>query len=141
MIIFAQLIFCDMSEAKKPIIPVDDEPLDVGLHHFKEEILTPGVPGEEKNVIVPKNAEDNKPMPVRKERKKGIVMSGNMATVSGGPKRLSVYLDKKTYSFIVHLRSAKGVSIPSILRESVLDILKKYKDEYDKYMSVYEEEQ
>ena len=130
-----------MSETKKPIIPVDDEPLDIGLHRFNEDNLTPGVPEEEKNVIVLKNAEGNKSTPVRRERKKGIVMSGNMATVSGGPKRLSVYLDKKTYSFIVHLRSVKGVSIPSILRESILDILKKYKDEYDKYMSVYEEEQ
>lgn len=130
-----------MSEAKKPIIPVDDEPLDVGLHHFKEEILTPGVPEEEKNVIVPKNADGNKPTVGRKEKKKGIVLSSNMTSIPGGPKRLSIYIDKKTFFFIKYICATRGLSAPALVRDAILGVLKKYKDEYEQFDSVYNEEQ
>ncbi len=78
---------------------------------------------------------------VRKERKKGITMSSNLASIPGGPKRLSLYLDKKTYYFIKYVCATKGLSAPALVRDALLGVLKKYKEEFEQFDAVYHEEQ
>ena len=134
----------DMSEEPKTIIGMGDEPLDVGLHHFNGGNLTPANPGEGKKMpslrsLSIKDDDEETPV-VRKERKKGITMSRNMASIPGGPMRFSFYTDKKTHAFINYLRNRRGVSVSVIMREAVLAVLKKYKDEYEKFEALYDEE-
>ena len=138
------LICYDMSEQPKSIIGMDDQPPDVGLHHFNGGNLTPTVSGEGKKMpslrsLSIKDDDEETPV-VRKERKKGITMSRNMASIPGGPMRFSFYTDYKTHAFINYLRNRRGVSVSTIMREAVLAVLKKYKDEYEKFEALYDEE-
>ena len=134
-----------MSDQPKTIVGMDDEPLDVGLHHFNGGNQTPANPGEGKKMPSLKSLsikDDDEETPVvRKERKKGITMSSNLASIPGGPKRLSLYLDKKTYYFIKYVCATKGLSAPALVRDALLGVLKKYKEEFEQFDAVYHEDQ
>ena len=139
------LICYAMSEEPKSIIGMDDEPLDVGLHHFNGGNLTPANPGEGKKMpslrsLSIKDDDEEAPV-VRKERKKGNLSSSKMTSIPGGPKRLSIYIDKKTFFFIKYICATRGLSAPALVRDAILGVLKMYKDEYEQFDSVYNEEQ